>query len=297
MLAPIEEIFCHLDDFCKQALIHMNYYLLPNPQRQRQKYCQLCLSEIMTIMVLFHLSHYRTFKDYYRDCVVAHLKPYFPQLVSYNRFVELMPSAFLPLVVYLQYHKGEETGLYYVDSTDLPVCHNRRIFAHQTFKGIAERGKTSVDFFFGFKLHLVINQLGQLMSFCLTPGNVDDRKPLAWLFKGLTGTGAGDRGYISKEKAAALAEHDLNFITRVKRNMKPKLFSAFEKTVLGQRGLVELVISQLKSFCQIDHTRHRSPFNFLVNVLSGLVAYVLKPRKPYARFKNLPSNLMMLMPN
>lgn len=135
---------------------------------------------------------------------------------------------------YLQSHKGKETDLYYVDSTDLPVCYNRRIYNHKTFKGIAERSKTSVDFFWGFKFHLIINQLGQLMSFSLTPGNVDDRKPLAWLFKRLTGTAAGDRGYISQEKTATLAENNLNFITRIKRNMKPKLFSAFEKVVLGQ---------------------------------------------------------------
>lgn len=297
MLAPITEIFCHIDDFCKLALTQMNPYLLPNPKRQRQKRCRMSLSEIMTLLVLFHLSHYRTFKDYYIDCVETHLKPYFPQLVSYNRFVELMPSAFLPLVAYLQSHKGKATGLYYVDSTDLPVCHNRRIFNQKTFQGIAERGRTSVDFFFGFKFHLVINQLGELMSFCITPGNVDDRKPLTWLFKELTGIAAGDRGYISQEKAAALAQNNLNFITRIKRNMKPRLFSAFEKTVLSKRCLVELVISQLKAFCQIDHTRHRSPFNFLINLLSGLVAYVLKPRKPYAKFKTLADDLALIMPN
>lgn len=294
MLAPVTEIFCNLDDFYKQEFKLMHAYLLPNPNRQRQRLCRLSMSEIMTIIILFHLSHYRTFKDYYQECVQHDLKPYFPHLVSYNRFLELMPGAFLPLLIYLLSHKGKATGLYYTDSTDLPVCHNRRIFQHKTFKGITERGKTSVDWFYGFKLHLVINHLGELMSFSLTRGNVDDREPLMRLFKGLTGLGAADRGYISKEKTAQLAQQGLTFITRVKRNMKPKLFSAFEKFFLSQRCIIETVIEQLKFICQIDHTRHRSPFNFLTNLLSGLVAYLLKPRKPRIKLNYLPKNFTAL---
>lgn len=297
MLAPVTEIFCHIDDFCKQALTQMNHYLLPNPKRQRQRPCRLSVSEIMTIIILFHLSHYRTFKDYYYECVQCDLKSYFPKLVSYNRFLELMPNTFLPLLTYLLSHKGKATGLYYTDSTDLPVCHNRRIFQHKTFKGIAARGKTSVDWFYGFKLHLTINHLGELMSFSLTPGNVDDRQPLLWLLKSLKGIGVADRGYISKEKTTQLAQQGLTFITRIKRNMKPKLFSTFEKFLLSQRCIVETVIEQLKFICQIDHTRHRSPFNFLTNLLSGLVAYVLKPRKPSIKLNHLPNKFAALMPS
>lgn len=297
MLAPVTEIFCNLDDFYKCEFSQLNPYLLPNPKRQRQRPCRLSMSEIMTIIVLFHLSHYRTFKDYYQECVQNDLKAYFPKQVSYNRFLELMPGAFLPLLTYLLSHKGKATGFYFTDSTDLPVCHNRRIYNHKTFKGIAERGKTSVDWFYGFKLHLAINHLGELMSFSLTPGNVDDRGPLLWLFKGLKGIGAADRGYISKEKTAMLAQQNLTFITRAKRNMKPKVFSTFEKFFLSQRCIVETVIGQLKFICQIDHTRHRGPFNFLTNLLSGLVAYILKPRKPRIKVNYLPKKLAALMPS
>lgn len=297
MLAPIVEIFCDLDDFYKQEFKNINAYLLPNPHRQRQRPCRLSSSEIMTIMVLFHLSHYRTFKDYYHACVLIDLRAYFPQVVSYNRFVELMPHVLLPLLAYLLARKGQITGQYYVDSTDLPVCHNRRIYHHATFRGIAQRGKTSVDWFYGLKLHLVINQLGELMSFSLTQGNVDDRTPLLTLFKELKGLAAGDRGYISQKKTNLLAQQGLTFLTRVRRNMKATTLTAVEKFFLSKRCLVELVIAQLKSLCQIDHTRHRSPINFLVNLFSGLAAYIVRPRKLIIKKNNFIPILNLLTPN
>lgn len=297
MLAPIVEIFCDMDDYCKNVFKATSPYLLPNPDRKRQRECRLSASEIMTITVLFHLSHYRTFKDYYRNCVEQSMKTYFPKLISYSRFVEVMSSIFMPLATYLLSHSGKRTGLYYVDSTKLDVCHNKRIGRHKTFRGIAERGKTSMGWFFGMKLHLVINQEGELISFCLTRGNVDDRKPLAYLFENLEGLAAGDKGYLSKKKEENLLQKGLRFITKVRRNMKEKALSAFEKLFLGKRGLVETVIDQLKSICQIQHTRHRKPDNFVINVLSGLIAYRLKPRKPTVKFGSIPKNVYLLMSN
>jgi hypothetical protein len=132
----------------------------------------MAASELMTIVILFHLSHYRTFKDFYLECVQSQMTSYFPKLVSYNHFVEMMSSIFLPLAAYLVARLGQPTGFYYVDSTSLKVCHHRRIRQHRVFKGIAQRGKTSVDWFHGFKLHLVINHLGELVNFCVTRGNV-----------------------------------------------------------------------------------------------------------------------------
>ncbi len=142
MLAQVVEIFCDIDDFCKQWFDKISPYLLPNPNRKRQRLCRMSASEIMTIVILFHLSHYRTFKDYYRDCIEAPLKPYFPNLVSYNRFVEMMASVFSPLSAYLLSRVGEKTGLYYVDSTTLKVCHNRRIHRHKTWFCRKKRIKT-----------------------------------------------------------------------------------------------------------------------------------------------------------
>jgi hypothetical protein len=294
MLAPIVEIFCDIDDFCKHWLQGANDKMLPNPQRKRQRQCRLSVSEIMTIMLLFHLSHYRTFKDYYRECVEQELRDYFPKLVSYHRFLELELSMIVPLSAYLMSKTGNATGLYYVDSTSLKVCHNRRINRHKTFAGIAERGKTSVGYFFGFKLHLVFNHQGELMSFCLTRGNVDDRQPLSKLFKGLKGLAAGDKGYISKKHEEQLAKQDLRLITKVRRNMKKRALTAFEKYFLSQRSLIETIIDQLKAICQIEHTRHRKPDNFVVNLLAGLAAYVVRPRKPQLKFDKLPGSSLLL---
>ena len=160
------------------------------------------------------------------------------------------------------------------------VCHNRRIYRNKVFKGIAERGHCSVGFFYGFKLHLAINQQGEIVSFCITKGNVDDRQVVEKLMRGLTGLSAGDKGYLSKNLEETLAKQGLKLITKVRKNMKKKMLSAFEKFFLYQRSIVETVIDQLKSICHIEHTRHRSPVNFLVNLVSGLAGYCLKPSKP-----------------
>lgn len=295
MLAPIVEIFCDIDDFCKDWFKERSTYLLPSDKRQRRRPCKMSASEIMSVVILFHLSHYRTFKDYYRDCVQKDMKKYFPDLVSYNRFTEIKSSVVLPLTAYLYSKLGRKTGLYYVDSTPLAVCHNKRIYRHKTFKGIAQRGKTSMGWFFGFKLHVVINNEGELVSFCVTKGNVDDRIPLERLFKNLEGLAAGDKGYLSKEKTESLLAKGLRLITRVKRNMKEKTLDRFDQFFLNHRGLVETVIDQLKTICHIDHSRHRKPDNFIINLISGIMAYMLKLRKPALHLHTKISHDKLLM--
>ncbi|MBS0351738.1 MAG: transposase [Proteobacteria bacterium] len=146
------------------------------------------------------------------------------------------------------------------------------------------------------KLHLVINHLGEIVSFSLNWGNRSDLQPLEQLFKNLTRLAAGDKGYLSRQKEETLRERGLRFISKVRRNMKERVLSPFEKFFLDQRGLIETVIEQLKSICQIQHTRHRKPDNFIINLLSGLTAYMLKPRKPSLKCQQLPKNLKLLLP-
>jgi hypothetical protein len=288
LLTPIVEIFCDIDDFCKEYFHNNATNLLPNPERIRYKPCTMSVSEIICIIVLFHMSQYRTLKDFYYACVLHDLHEAFPNAVSYNRFVELEKTVLMPLSAYLLTKLGKHTSFYYIDSTKLAVCHNKRIGRHRVFKDIAQRGKTSMGWFFGFKLHIVINEQGELVNLSITKGNVSDSAEMEKLFKGLTGIGARDKGYISKEKTEALEQQGLKFIHSVRKNMKKKMMTAFEKFFLSKRGLVETVIEQLKSICQIEHSRHRSPDNFVINLISGLVAYCLKPRKPTI---SLSSNL------
>lgn len=158
-----------------------------NGLQKRKRDRSLCLSEIMTIMIGFHQSCYRNFKAYFQDKVQVQWQAYFPGLVSYHRFVEWMPSTLLPLCAYLRSCFGSCTGISFLDSTSLKVCHNRRINQHRVFQNLAARGKTSVDWFFGFKLHLVVNEHGELLNVVLTPGNTDDRTPVPKLLQMLFG--------------------------------------------------------------------------------------------------------------
>jgi hypothetical protein len=168
------ELFCHVDDFCKAFLPHWNKQLL-SARRPRGRRPSLCMSEIMTILIHFHQSNYRNFKAFYLEHVMTHLRNEFPGLVSYNRFVELIPSVIVPLTHYLRHAcLGTCTGITFIDSTTLAVCKNPRIHCHKTFAGLARRGKTSTGWFYGFKLHLIVNDRGELLDFVLTPGNVDD---------------------------------------------------------------------------------------------------------------------------
>ena len=271
-------LFCDIDDFCLLFEPLWRARLLETRQRNRPS--TLCLSEVMTITVLFHASSYRNFKAYYLEQVLKQYAWAFPRLVSYQRFVELMPAALVPLCGYLQTRKGRCSGISFVDSTSLKVCHNRRIHSHKVFEGCARRGKTSVDWFFGFKLHLVINDRGELLSLRLTPGNVDDRRPVPELVKGLFGKLIGDKGYVSQPLFEALYDEGVQLVTKLKRGMRNRLMPFFDKIMLRKRAIIESVTDQLKNISQIEHTRHRSVANCFVNLLGGLIAYTWREKKP-----------------
>ena len=273
-------LFCDIDDFCQFFEPLWKKRLLASGARHRDRAPRLCLSEVMTIIVLFHVSSYRNFKSYYTEQVMTQYAGAFPRLVSYQRFVELMPSALVPLCGYLQSRKGECSGISFIDSTSLRVCHNRRIHSHKVFESCAKRGKTSVDWFFGFKLHLVINDCGELLSLRLTPGNVDDRRPVPELVKELFGKLFGDKGYISQPLFETLYGDGLQLVTKLKRKMKNRLISTFDKIMLRKRAIIESVVDQLKNISQIEHSRHRSVANCFVNLLAGLVAYTFREKKP-----------------
>lgn len=237
-------------------------------------------SEIMTIVIEFHRSNYRTFKHFYKNHVLKNLTWAFRHLVSYNRFVELKPSILIPLSFYLQTRKGNNTGIAFIDSTSIAVCNNKRIHSNRVFKEIAERGKNSMGWFYGFKLHLIINDKGELLSFKITPANVDDREPVPDMSKNVLGKLFGDRGYISKKLCELLFGNGVQLITKIKKNMVNKLMPFMDKILLRKRALIETVNDQLKNISQIEHTRHRSVVNFMVNCIAALVAYTHQEKKP-----------------
>jgi hypothetical protein len=273
-------LFCDIDDFCQFFEPMWRRRLLASGACRRRKPGALSLSEVMTILVLFHASGYRDFKTFYTRHVAEQMAGAFPKLVSYGRFVELQREALVPLWCYLHTRKGRCTGIAFVDATTLAVCHNLRIPQHKVFADCAQRGRSSMGWFYGFKLHLVINECGELLGCYLTPGNVDDRRPVPQMVKELWGRLFGDKGYISQPLATLLHAQDLRLVTRLKKNMRNKFLALTDKLMLRKRALIETVNDQLKNISQIEHTRHRSLWNFLGNVAAGLIAYTWREKKP-----------------
>ena len=277
----ILDVYCSVDTFWQRFEPQWERELLAAGQRRRRRATRLHPAEILTILILFQQSGYRTFKGFYLEHVQAHLRQEFPRLVSYTRFVDLMPRFLVPLAVYLHVQRGECTGISFIDSTSLAVCHAARIQQHRVFRVDARRGKTSVGWFYGFKLHVVVNDRGELLAFCLTPGNLDDRKPVPRLAQRLFGRLFGDKGYISAPLAERLfLAQGLRLITKLRKHMRNALMPLADKVLLRKRALIETIFDQLKNVCQIEHSRHRSPYHFLVHLLAGLVAYCHQPKKP-----------------
>lgn len=273
------ELFCDVDDFMLSFTPQWNASRL-SADNQRERSGQLCPSEMMPILIHFHQSHYRTFKAYYTEHIQVYLNSEFPSLVSYPRFVALIPRMMVPRLSYLQSRYGACTGISFIDSTSLRVCHPKRISGHRVFAADAKRGKTSTGWFYGFKLHLAVNDRGELLACCLTPGNVDDRAPVPQMVTRLRGKLFGDRGYISAPLTQLLFEQGLQLITRLRKNMKNRLMHLSDKLLLRKRAIIESIIDQLKNISQIEHSRHRSPVNFVVHLIAGLLAYSHQEKKP-----------------
>ena len=275
----LTDIFCQIDDFCNTLDTYTQDYMLTRPMKsKRGPGCGLAMSEIMTILVMFQSSRVRDFKNFYIGLLCAYYRSYFPNLPSYARFVSLMQRAIFPLSIFTQLRAGQQTGIYYIDSSCLPVCHIKRSSRHQTFDAIAEYGHTSVGWFFGLKLHLVINDRGALIAFKITRGNRHDSKEAVPMLKKLKGLAFGDKGYLGKKIFETLIAGGLKFITRSRKNMKNKpIISRSEKLLLNQRGIIETVIGHLKHCFQVWHTRHRSIMNALTHLVSALAAYTLAP--------------------
>ena len=279
----ITEIFVSIDDFYTHFNQQVREFQLPSPKKRRNRSFLMSGSEVMTILVLFHLSQHRSLKHFYLYYVKKHMQAEFPQTVSYNRFVELMSSVLLPLTIYLKTcRSGKCSGISFVDSTPLKVCHNKRIGSNKVFADIAQRGKTSMGWFFGFKLHIIVNDRGEVINFAFTEANADDRQPLisGKLLKEIWGKLFGDRGYISQNLFETLFVDGIHLITKIRKNMKNSLMNINDKILLRKRALIETINDELKNICQIEHSRHRSVVNFVTNTIAGLIAYSFLPKKP-----------------
>ena len=289
----LTEIFYHTDEFCINFEKTLAKFSLETEIIRKQRSSRkLVSSEVLTILIYFHLSKVKTFKDFYNGTVKMLYTRAFPNLPSYNRFVELMQDYALYTYAFMVFRFGKSTGTGFIDSTPLKVCHNRRIYSHRVFKGVAQRGKSSMGWFYGFKLHFTINEQGKILGVALTSGNVADNNQsiVDLITQNMHGKLFGDKGYISSSLFKNLFAKGLHLVTKVKKNMKNKLMNMQDKLMLKKRGIIESVIDLLKNSCTIDHTRHRSKTNFLVNLFSGLVAYSFFDRTPSIRTYNKEIN-------
>lgn len=275
------EIFISCDDFDKVYEKWFQSYQIGSNSLTRRP--QISDSEIITILVFYHWSGLKNFQYYYEYLVKKEFTSYFPKLPSYHRFVELTGRQTLKLYMFVKVltSLSKQTGHYFIDSKKLPVCDNRRIHSNKVFAGIATRGKSSTGWFYGLKIHLVINELGQIMNFILTPANVMDNNEqlLKKMLKGLKGKCYGDKGYLSK-LFAFFYQQGLHLVTKIRENMKNQFIEINDKVNLKKRGVIESVNDILMTVFDIEHTRHRSPINAIAHIFGALAAYCFYDCKP-----------------
>ena len=283
----VTEIFCIIDEFCKHfdAENAQKVLISSKVTSRRRRSATMSDSEIMTILLLFHFGSYRNFKHYYLSFIKLVLKKEFPIAVSYNRFVELEGRVFFQMMFFLNLQTfGRCTGITFVDSTMIPICHNLRRYANKVFKGIATDGKGTMGWCHGFKLHLACNDRGEIIAFVLTGANVSDKDPEVFkvLAKRLYGKLFADKGYISQRLFDILFEDGIQLVTGLRVNMKNKLMPFYDRMMLRKRYIIETINDMLKNTAQIVHSRHRSVGNFIMNIISALGAYCFFDNKPKA---------------
>jgi hypothetical protein len=286
------EIFCKIDDFMLEYDHVIENSGIPafKSTKLRKRKFTMSDSEVMTIMVLFHLKSYRNLKDFYSTHVCRHMTEFFPNRVSYNRFVELQKRVIQPLAVFLKLRGlGKCTGISFIDSTPLKVSHIKREKQHRVFKGIAEKSFGTMGWFFGFKLHLVANDKGEIVDFLITKANVDDRQPLKDknFHNKIFGKIFGDKGYLGKDLFDKLFVDGIHMVTKVRKNMKQKKMEFMDRVMLRKRAVIECINDVLKNICYIEHSRHRSFDNFIGNLVAGLTAYSFLESKPSVRIQDL----------
>ncbi|TAG51022.1 MAG: IS982 family transposase [Cytophagales bacterium] len=286
----ISDIFCTVDEFCKNFEKATKNFIIGNSAGRPPK---MSNSEVIAILLLFQMSGFKCFKHYYIFYVQRHMQAEFPVTVSYNRFVELSQSVILPLTIFLKTCcLGTCTGISFADSTPIRVCKNKRIKANKVFKGTATVGKSTMGWFYGFKLHIVINDKGEIINFMISQANTDDRTPLKTegFLKKIFGKLFGDKGYISEKLVEILFNDGIHLITGIRNKMKNSLMTMHDKIMLRKRSVIETVNDELKNMCQIEHSRHRSFINFIVNILASLAAYSFFPKKPSIKYQTVKSN-------
>jgi hypothetical protein len=279
------EIFINVDDACIAMGKYVQSHFLESgvSKKRPTRITGVKESELITILIFYHYSGYKCFEYYYKKLVLEDLRTYFPKMPTYHRFLELIERVSLPMFLYAKMlcQSSARTGIYYIDSKKLSVCHPRRIQQHKVFKDIAQRGKSSVGWFYGFKFHLLINQKGEPIDFHISPANVADNNHnlLENMLKDVKGLCFGDKGYLSK-LWTKFYQNGLKLVTKIKKNSKNVLTKLEERYLLAKRAVIESVNDIFTSVFDMEHSRHRKPINAFTHIIAAFCAYCFYPNKP-----------------
>jgi len=282
-------LYIEVDDLLKayQSFLLQKKQLLPgkptrSPGLNSSEVCTIWLCTTYQVIKPLNIITARSF------WVV--IKSWFPDAPCYERFLSYIPRNVHLLCLWLFYScaLAKKTGLYFIDSKKLPVCHIKREHSHQVFKGITSKGKSPTGYFYGLKLHLTINNLGQITPFLLTPGNVADNNKtvLMLLLGGLKGVCVRDKRYLTT-LFQQFYENGLELVKKPKRNMRSLPVPHWKNKLINMRPVIESVFDIMGTVCDIDHTRHRSPINAISHVLAGLIAYQSLEQKPAVFFPSM----------
>jgi hypothetical protein len=288
----LEELYCEVDDFCRNICKEIKSNLIGHEVSVTVDTPGLNLSEVLTILIYYHFSHFDCIKHYYVVKVQRELRKYFPKLPSYNRFVERIKEIPILTALYLQYKQAQFHGTGYIDSTPLEVCTKKRVRSHRVFKLEAKLGKSSKGWFFGLKLHVICDFMGNIIKCKITSGNENDLKIGTQMLQGLQGKIYADKGYIGKKEFLLLLEQGLFLITGIRKNMKNRLLELWDKILLKKRSLIESIFGLMKQTFHLEHSRHRSVVNATVYVLTTVIAYCWKPNKPKIKFTKQERELL-----
>lgn len=273
-------IYCFVEDFHVVILRTIRFSVIrPSQGHPPTKTRNLSLAELVTLVLFKQFTGHKTWKAFYRYIKTYHSQD-FPQLPEYQNFVGAMnalsPYAMIMTTAFCSFFRKQTKTqeLKIADSTKLAVCNIKREFSHKVCKGLARKSKSTMGWFYGFKLHIVCNQLMQILECTILTATVDDRAALELIWAHIFGLIVADAGYLGKNRADKARAHGKILFTAVKANMK-KLMTDWQHDLLKARQIIETVFSVLKLRLGIETSLPRSPLGYFAHYAWCLAAYQL----------------------
>lgn len=283
-MTDITALFCTIDDFFIKFESTYLKFLKQNQYFKRIRPSKLSLSEIIFIAIYYKSSQFNNFKAFFFS-LKNHQRQWFKYLPCYQRMTHLISMHQLALhALHTDLMKDKQSDYLWIDSTMLPVCKNQRITRHKSLSEIATRGKSSMGWFFGCKLHVAMNADGDMVSTELSNGHIADIKMVEDLVKGFKATVYADRGYISQSLKEKLRLQKIDLVTYHRKNMKVIQLSKTDQHYLKQRNKIETLFGLLKAKYNLVTTKARSVQGYLAGIYASLCAYqVCHKNKPNIR--------------